>query len=170
MKNRSVLLFLLASVILFNCSNKKSADELFNEGEKFISEKKYSEALVSYETIMNGYPADTLAPQAVARLASLYQNKFVPDIPESESLHKSVELFKSIFEKYRDSEQAPMGLFMAGFIEANELKNFDSASETYNLFIKAYPDHDLTVSAKEELENMGLTPEEILQKNLSRQK
>jgi hypothetical protein len=36
------------------------------------------------------------------------------------------------------------------------------------LFIEKYPDHELAASAKEELENMGLTPEEILQKNLAK--
>ena len=35
----------------------------------------------------------------------------------------------------------------------------------YNLFLEKYPSHPLAVSAKEELNNMGLTPEEILKQN-----
>ena len=62
-----------------------------------------------------------------------------------------------------------MGLFMAGFVQANDLHDYDAASETYNLFLKTYPDHELATSAKEELDNMGLTPEEILKKNLARE-
>jgi hypothetical protein len=58
---------------------------------------------------------------------------------------------------------------MAGFVEANELQNYEAATETYNLFLKTFPDHELATSAKEELDNMGLTPEEILKKNIARE-
>jgi TolA-binding protein len=80
-----------------------------------------------------------------------------------------VELFRSVYEKYPNSEQAPMGLFMAGFVEANELNDYDAATKTYNLFLETFPDHELATSAKEELDNMGLTPEEILKKNITRE-
>ena len=159
-------LFLL---LLTGCSDKKTADELLTEGEKFISEENLPEAVLSYETIIKDYPEDVLAPEATVRLATIYQNKLVKNISENESLLKSLELFKSVYEKYPLSEQAPMGLFMAGFVQANELNDFDGATETYNTFLKEYPDNELAASAKEELENMGLSPEEILQKNLARQ-
>ena len=58
---------------------------------------------------------------------------------------------------------------MAGFVQSNELHDYDGATETYNSFLKVFPDHELAASAKEELNNMGLTPEEILEKNLARQ-
>ena len=157
-------------LLLTGCSDKKTADELLTEGEKFISEENLPEAVLSYETIIKDYPEDVLAPEATVRLATIYQNKLVKNISENESLLKSLELFKSVYEKYPLSEQAPMGLFMAGFVQANELNDFDGATETYNTFLKEYPDNELAASAKEELENMGLSPEEILQKNLARQK
>jgi TolA-binding protein len=144
-------------------------DELFKEGEKLTNEGTFPEAVLSYETLLNDYPDDKLAPETCARLAAIYQNKQIINIPESESLQKSVDLFKNIYVKYPDSEHAPMGLFMAGFVQANEMQDYNSATETYNLFLKVYPDHELATSASEELENMGLTPEEILQKNLTRQ-
>jgi len=159
----------LSVLLLTGCSNNKSAADLFNDGEKFLNESKIPEAVNSYETLISEYPDENLAPDATARLASIYQNKQVKNIPETQSLQKSAELFRSIYEKYPQSQQAPMGLFMAGFVEANELHNFNAATDTYNLFLKTYPDHELATSAKEELDNMGLTPEEILRKNLTRE-
>ncbi len=156
-------------LLLAGCSDKKSARELLTEGEKFASEENLPEAVLSYETLITDYPDDVVAPEATVRLAAIYQNKLVKNISENESLLKSVELFKSIYEKHPGSQQAPIGLFMAGFVEANELHDYDGATETYNLFLKVFPDHELAASAKEELDNMGLTPEEILQKNLARQ-
>jgi TolA-binding protein len=159
-------LFLL---VLAGCGDKKTAVELLTEGQKYTSEENLPEAVLSYETLIKDYPEDELAPEATVRLASIYQNKLVKNISENESLLKSLELFKSIYEKFPLSDQAPMGLFMAGFVQANELHDFDGATETYNLFLKDFPDHELAASAKEELENMGLSPEEVLQKNLTRQ-
>jgi len=156
-------------LLLAGCSNKKTAVELRTEGEKFTIEENFPEAVLSYETLIKEYPDDVLAPEATVRLATIYQNKLVKNISENESLLKSVELFENIYEKYPGSEQAPMGLFMAGFVQANEIYDYDGATETYNLFLKVFPDHELATSAKEELANMGLTPEEILQKNLARQ-
>ena len=59
---------------------------------------------------------------------------------------------------------------MCGYIQANELKDFDAATKTYKLFIEKFPDSEFAVSAKAELDNMGLAPEEILKKNLARDK
>src|SRR5210317_22520 len=156
-------------LILTGCDDKKTPGGLIVEGEKFIREDNITEAVISYETLVKDYPEDVLAPEATVRLATIYQNKLVKNISENESLQKSLKLFKSIYEKYPSSEQAPMGLFMAGFVQANELQDYDGATETYNTFLKDYPDHELVASAKEELDNMGLTPEEVLQKNITRQ-
>ena len=59
---------------------------------------------------------------------------------------------------------------MAGFISANELNNFDEATSIYKQFLKEYPDNELAASAQAELDNMGLSPEEILQKKLANEK
>ncbi|MCZ6703066.1 MAG: hypothetical protein O6940_08500 [Ignavibacteria bacterium] len=167
---KTIIIITLSWFILFlaGCTDKKTASELLTEGIKFTSEENSPEAVLSYETLINEYPNDKLAPEAIARLAAIYQNKLVKNISETESLKKSVELFKSIYDKYPKSEQAPTGLFMVGFVEANELHDYDAATKTYNLFIKLFPNHELITSAKEELNNMGLTPEEILQKNIAR--
>jgi TolA-binding protein len=168
MKNIGIVILLFFLVIV-GCSSKKTAPEYLSDGEKFSSEENISEAVSSYESLINEYPDNVLAPEATIRLAAIYQNKLMKNMSEKESLNRAVELFKSIYEKYPDSEQAPTGLFMAGFVQANELHDYDSATETYNFFLQTFPDHELSTSAKEELNNMGLTPEEILQKNLARQ-
>jgi len=159
----------ILSILILSCSTKKSPEELMKEAETFTNEKKIPESVTSYESLLNDFPDDSLAPEATFRLATIYQNKLVINISEDESLHKSVELFQSIHEKYSGSDKAPMGLFMAGFILANDLKDYNAATEIYNLFLETYPDHELVASTKEELDNMGLTPEEILQKKVARQ-
>jgi len=59
---------------------------------------------------------------------------------------------------------------MAGFIYANELQNYKEAEILYKQFLNEYPDNELAPSARAELENLGLSPEEILEKNLAKEK
>ncbi|MCW9065762.1 MAG: hypothetical protein OQJ78_05645, partial [Ignavibacteriaceae bacterium] len=70
---------------------------------------------------------------------------------------------------YPSSEYAPSGLFMAGFISANELNNYEAATIIYQQFLKEYPNNELAASAQAELDNMGLSPEDILKKNMAKE-
>jgi outer membrane protein assembly factor BamD (BamD/ComL family) len=162
MKN---ILFLVALTVLFiGCGKKKHADEYMKDAKLGIEQKKIPETIKAYETLLNEFPNDSLAPEALYQLGTLYQNKIVPNLKETESMEKAVNIFKSVFEKYPDSKQAQVSLFMAGFIQANDLKKYQDATATYNLFLQKYPKGDMAPAAREEINNMGLTPEQIITK------
>ena len=167
MKSIASLVILL---LVVGCSPKKSDQELFNEAKKNIKDDKISEAVMAFEELVNDNPESKLAPEALSELAAIYQNKFVKSLSEKENLEKAISTFKRIHDEYPKSEYAPSGLFMAGFISANELNNFDEATSIYKQFLKEYPDNELAASAQAELDNMGLSPEEILQKKLANEK
>ena len=165
---KSALSLIIIAFIFISCSSKKSDEELFNEAKTSTEEEKIPEAVVSYEELLKEYPDSKTAPEALTNLASIYQNKLVKNISETESLQEAAKLFRQIYDDYPESQFAPMGLFMAGFVLANELNMYNEATETYNLFMETFPDHELAASAREELDNMGLTPEEILRKNIAK--
>ena len=167
MKSIASLIILL---LVVGCSPKKSDRELFDQAKKNLKEDKISEAVMAFEELVKENPESKLAPESLSELAAIYQNKFVKSLSEKENLEKAVATFKRIHDEYPRSEYAPSGLFMAGFINANELKNFDAATDIYNQFIKEYPDNELAASARAELDNMGLSPEEILQKKIANEK
>ncbi|MDP4117153.1 MAG: tetratricopeptide repeat protein, partial [Bacteroidota bacterium] len=83
---------------------------------------------------------------------------------------KSVTYYKQIAEKYPKYGKAPDALFSAGFILANDLKKYEDATAAYNKLVKDYPNSNWTPQAKEELDNMGLTPEQILDKKIKSKK
>jgi len=166
---KSFCLLFLALVIFVGCSSKKTDKELFDEAQTFIQQQKYPEAAMAFEELTNNYPESSLAPNALSQLASIYQNKQIKNLSENESLEKSIQLFKKLHDEYPSSEYAASGLFMAGFIYANELKNFEEAKKCYQQFLKEYPHDDLAASAQAELDNMGMSPEEILQKRMAKE-
>ena len=162
MKN---ILFLFAlSFLIFGCGPKKHAEEYMKQAKLSIEQKKIPETVKAYEFIVSEFPDDSLAPEALYQLGTLYQNKIVPNMKESESMEKAVTVFRSVFDKYPDKRQAQISLFMTGFIQANDLKKYQDATATYNLFLQKYPKSDMAPAAKDEINNMGLSPEQIITK------
>ncbi len=165
---KSIIAFLIL-LLFFGCSSNKSDKDLFDEAETNLKEQKYPEAVISFEELINDHPDSKLAPEALSKLASIYQNKQVKSLSEEENLEKAIELFKKLHDNYPSSEYAPSGLFMAGFISANDLHNYEGATVIYHQFLKEYPNNELAASAQAELDNMGLSPEEILKKNMAKE-
>ncbi|MBT8379819.1 MAG: tetratricopeptide repeat protein [Ignavibacteria bacterium] len=163
------LVSLVLLIFLVSCGSKKSADELLTEANTNLKEDKIPESVVLFEKFIDEYPNNEKAPEVINQLASVYQNKLIKNLSDTESLEKASSLFRKIYDDYPESNYAPTGLFMSGFVLANELNNYDKAKETYNLFLEKYPNHELAASAKEEVENMGLSPEEILRKNVAKE-
>lgn len=134
----------------------KSADENLTNGN-------VKEAIKDLESFIEEFKDSEKTPEALSKLALIYQNK-IAGISEKESLEKAVKLYRQVYDEYPNSSQAPTSLFMAAFILANELNKLHPAEMTYKLFLEKFPNHELAASAKEELNNLGLSPEEILQK------
>ncbi len=164
------IISLLILILMVGCSSKKSDKELFNEAQNYLKQDKVPEAVMALEELVNDNAGSELAPEALSQLAGLYQNKLIKSMSEKENLERAIELFKKLYQEYPKSSFAPSGLFMAGFIYANELNNFEEATKLYSQFVKEYPDHELAASAQAELDNMGLTPEEILLRNMAKEK
>lgn len=161
---------LILAFVLFGCS-KKTDQNYLDLGNASVGQKNYDAAVESYQKLVDNYPESQIAPEAIFKMATLYQNFMIKKVPSTnqnltpdESLHRAVSLFRSVYDKYPQSVIAPKCLFLSGFIQANDLKDFKNATLTFNLFLTQYSNNELVTSVKEELENMGLTPEEILQR------
>ena len=160
---KKLFLIFIITLLFLSCS-KTSDQDYLTQAEKSLKENNIDQAIKDIESLLNDYPESELAPKALAQLASIYQNQMVKNIKPEESFKRSQKYFKQVFEKYPNSEEAPKSLFLCGFILANNLNNYDEATSHYKLFLSKYPSHPLAASAQEELDNMGLSPEEILKK------
>jgi TolA-binding protein len=161
MKKLTLLVLIIIAVV--SCSKMNDQDYL-NRAESEVKDKKINEAVADLQTLLKEFPESKLAPKALVQLATIYQGQLVKGLTMRESFDKSQKYFKEVYDKYQNSEEAPSALFMSSFILANHLHRFDEATAGYKLFIEKYPDNPLVVSAKDELDNMGLSPEEILKK------
>ncbi len=153
------------SLFFLSCSGKTDK-ELYESAKKSIENEKYAEALTQFEELVKKYPNSEYYQDALLQTGELYQGHVNKNIPYKESLKRAVKSYRMFYSKYQDDPKAPQTLFMVGFIQANELGEIDSARVTYNKFIEQYPDNEMTPSAKIELENLGLSADEILAKKI----
>ena len=165
MKNLNLPIIIIISLFLTYCSGN-SDEDTFKQGQNLLSERKYDEAFVTFEELVKDYKESKFAPKALFECAKLYQGQVLKNLSARESLSRSVEVYKQIFEEYPQYEEAGNSLFMAGFILANDLKDFEKAKQTYNLYLEKYPNGQLADDARVELENLGKSPEEILKEKI----
>ncbi|OGU42742.1 MAG: hypothetical protein A2455_01150 [Ignavibacteria bacterium RIFOXYC2_FULL_35_16] len=160
---KSVIYLVVLSFILIGCSKKPDQDYL-KSAEENLKNNKIQEAISDLENYVKENPENEKSPEALTKLASIYQNKMLKTLSDIESLENAVNIYRQVYDDYPNSKQAPTSLFMSSFILANELQKYDLAKASYNLFLQKYPNHELASSAREELKNLGLSPEEILEK------
>lgn len=160
---KSVIYLIVTAFIFFGCSKKANQDYL-KSAEENLKNNKIQEAVADLENYVKENPEDEKSPEALTKLASIYQNKMLKTLSDTESLEKAVTIYRQVYDDYPNSTQALTSLFMSSFILANDLQRYDLARASYNLFLQKYPNHELANSAREELNNLGLSPEEILKR------
>lgn len=163
---------ILSVLIIFNACNTNSdkEKELFESAQKNINDKKYKEAAAALDNLITEDPDGKYASLALLESAKLYQNSLVPGIPRPESISKAIKNYKLVFNNFPQDSTAEIALFLTGFIFSNDFNQFDSARTYYNMFLQKYPHSKFTNSVKLELENLGLTPDQILEKKIQSSK
>ena len=114
-------------------------------------------AYTSVENFVTRFPNDSVSPAYLFEKALLYekQSKFP----------QTMLTLERIYSKYPSSKQASKAIFLEGFLYANVLRQYDKAKEKYNLYLEKYSSVDpkMTNDVKTELENLGKTPDQILE-------
>ncbi len=160
------ILSFVAIVLLFGCTSQNNKD-IFKEARQHLSRQEFPEAVSNLKEILSTNPDKETAFKAALEIAKVYHAHAIKSIPNDESLKIAVEYYKRANKIDPKAEEAPKALFLAGFIEANQLNDLTAARATYNKFIKMYPDNPMVESAKKEIQNLGVPPEKIIEKSLA---
>jgi outer membrane protein assembly factor BamD (BamD/ComL family) len=164
------LLIIFSFSLLFTFCSSVNDKELFDKAQKDLSDKNYSGAVAGFDKLIAEAPKSDFVPQALFECAKIYHAEQIAGLPKEESLIKAIQYYKKLYEGYPDFKESAAAMMMTGFILSNELNKPDEAKPIYEEFLKKYPESQLAGSVKLELESIGLSPEEILQKKLEGKK
>lgn len=152
---RIALLLFSAALFAAACSGEGAAD-LLEKARSLEEDGKAEEALPLYEKIYQEHPDAEEAPEALFHCAAIYYNT-------QKDILKAATTYELVSEKYPDSEYGHKGLFIAAFTYANEIANYERARVAYEKYLAQYPDSSMTETVQFELDNLGKTPEELLE-------
>jgi outer membrane protein assembly factor BamD (BamD/ComL family) len=111
-------------------------------------------AIKSYVDFADDYPKDSLAAHFLIKGGDY--NRVL------KKYDKAIELYQKVEKNFEGSEAAANALFLQGFVYENEIKDLDKAKERYNTFLQKYPNHQLATAAKYSIQNLGVSPEELV--------
>ena len=158
-----IISFLLLSAILSGCkpSREKSVTNiqsmetsLYSEPSVTYNKVRGDSLLQMYEDFITRFPADTLAPVYLFRAANL-------KMTEGDG-NRSLSLLDRFMKKFPDHPKTQVCLFFKAFVYENLLRNLALAKETYLLYIEKYPNGEFVKDAQMSIQNLGKTPEQMI--------
>lgn len=82
----------------------------------------------------------------------------------AEGPQKAIDIADIMIEQYPNFEMTPMAMFLKGFVYENMMNDNEKALDTYHQFLERYSNSPLVNDVKSTIENIGLTPEELIKK------
>ena len=161
---KKILLSLLVTAMMLSCGEKMSVEKIneleakvFTEGVSFEKENLI-QLVDAYLLFAKQNPSDSQSPDFVFKALDVAVGTSV------ETPQKAIEIADVLIEKYPDFEMTPMAMFIKGFVYENMIGDLQNAEKTYRQFIEKYPENPMLEDVKATLENLGLSPEELIRK------
>lgn len=154
----ATIALLFVAVLLaggFSACSKSDASAQLAAADTLVAHKKYDEAAKAYQAIIKDFPTSAQAPAAFYALGTLQLN-------EQNNPAMAIKTFEQLVAQHPESAWAHKAQFTIGFTYANQLQDFDKAKTAYNKYLAQYPDSSFAPHVRTELENLGKTPEELL--------
>lgn len=129
-------------------------DSLYDDLE--LDKRRAKEICDVYLAYAAEHPLDTLTPEFIFRAAQV-----------STGMGKNndaIKLYDRLIRNYPGWKKMPETKFMKGFTLENHMDQRGAATDAYNVLIYDHHDHPLADQAKQLIENMSYSDEELIEK------
>ncbi len=162
---------LALTLLITSCSESKEAalekitvaeSNLYaKEGNFQFNDSLANITLDAYLNFANNFKADSLSAEYLFKAADLYRAK--------REYQAALEIYDRLQKDYASFKKIPQTVFLQGFVYENDLRELDNARERYETFLATYANHDLAKDVKFSLDNLGKTPEQIIEEFTKKQ-
>ena len=153
---------LIVSVLVFGCNSNDPAKRIEKlEKQAFATEKAIdpvvaSDLVSAYCDFADANPDDAMTPEYLFKAVDVSMNLNEPQ--------RTIYIIDKLLKQYPDYPRTQAALFVKAFIFENKYGNLDMAKKLYQQYLDMYPDGEFANDCKSSIENLGLSPEELVKK------
>lgn len=124
--------------------------------EGAINPEVANDLVSAYCDFADANPDDAMAPEYLFKAVDVSMNLNEPQ--------RTIYIIDKLLNYYPDYPRTQAALFVKGFIFETRYENYDMAKKIYEQYLVMYPDGEFAESCRASIENLGLTPEELVKK------
>ena len=124
--------------------------------EKAIDPVVASDLVSAYCDFADANPDDAMTPEYLFKAVDVSMNLNEPQ--------RTIYIIDKLVKEYPDYPRTQAALFIKAFIFETRYNNLDMAKKIYEQYLEMYPNGDFADDCKASIENLGLTPEELVKK------
>ena len=160
MKNFIITLVVLLGFVA--CSSNDPARRIEKlEQQLFATEQAVDPALAdelvtAYCDYATQHPDNDDTPEILFKAVNVSMNL--------DNAQRTIAIIDRMIKDYPDYPRTQAALFVKGFIFETYYENLDMARQLYEQYLALYPDGEFADACRASIENLGLTPEELVRK------
>ena len=124
--------------------------------DKAIDPEVASDLVSAYCDFADANPEDAMAPEYLFKAVDVSMNINEPQ--------RTISIIDRLLKEYPDYPRTQAALFVKAFIFENKYGNLDMAKKLYEQYLEMYPNGEFANDCRASIENLGLTPEELVRK------
>ena len=159
---KKIIVLLLIAGFFVGCNSNDPAKRIEKlEEQAFATEKAIdpvvaSDLVSAYCDFADANPDDTMTPEYLFKAVDVSMNLNEPQ--------RTIYIIDKLVKEYPDYPRTQAALFIKAFIFETRYGNLDMAKKIYEQYLEMYPNGDFADDCKASIENLGLTPEELVKK------
>ena len=153
-KNTQLNTLLIVILILNGCDTSSSPEKLFSIANVERSQSNFKKAAKILRNLVNSDADEEILVKSNLLLAEIFYH-------DLKDFNQAIQEYDNFYKAFPNHKNAASSLFMQGFIYHNSLSNLQMAEKLYLKFLDEYPDHELALSVRWELDNLGKNIDEI---------
>ena len=159
---KKISLFLIIALFLAGCNNNdpvKRIEKLEKEAlstENAINPEVASDLVTAYCDFADANPKGAMSPEYLFKAVDVSMNLNEPQ--------RTIFIIDKLLKEYPDYPRTQAALFVKAFIFETKYNNLEMAKKIYEQYLEMYPDGEFAEDCKASIENLGLSPEELVKK------
>lgn len=156
------IVVLVLSLFFIGCSNNdptKRIEKLEKEAfatENAVNPEIASDLVSAYCDFADANPGDVNAPEYLFKAVDVSMNLNEPQ--------RTISIIDRMLKDYPEYPRTQAALFVKAFIFETKYNNLDMAKKIYEQYLEMYPDGEFAGDCKASIENLGLSPEELVKR------